>query len=144
MAGQQAVGTGIPVPYSPNLNRLSDCASFYGGRLKILFYHTKDAFRQAMLGFFSRLDEIRRELASLLTLKFHFSHRRPLCDEFNRQRIVKIGGTPPLFSKFLRLHSLVACMVEGDLAKFSALELGCLHTLAPYCRVPLLIGPRLP
>lgn len=59
-------------PYSPNLNRIERLWKFL--RQKIIhpcFYRTKGAFRQAVLGFFSRLDEFGQDLASLLTLRFH-------------------------------------------------------------------------
>jgi hypothetical protein len=59
-------------PYSPNLNLIERLWKFL--RQKIInpcFYHTKGPFRQAMLGFFDRLDEFGHELASLLTLHFH-------------------------------------------------------------------------
>jgi transposase len=55
-------------PYSPNLNRIERRWKFL--RQKIInttFYRTKGQFRQAVLGFFHRLDE----LASLLSLNFH-------------------------------------------------------------------------
>ncbi len=59
-------------PYSPNLNLIERFWKFL--RQKIInatFYRTKGQFRQAVLGFFSRLDEFGPELASLLTLHFH-------------------------------------------------------------------------
>lgn len=59
-------------PYSPNLNLIERLWKFL--RQKIInpcFYRTKGAFRQAVLGFFDRLDEFGHELASLLTLNFH-------------------------------------------------------------------------
>ena len=59
-------------PYSPNLNLIERLWKFL--RQKIVnpcFSRTKGAFRQAVLGFFSRLDEFGHELASLLTLNFH-------------------------------------------------------------------------
>jgi hypothetical protein len=65
----------VPVflpPYSPNLNLMERVRKFL--RQKIInpcFYRTKGAFRQAILGFFDRLDEFGHELASLLTLNFH-------------------------------------------------------------------------
>lgn len=60
-------------PYSPNLNLLERLWKFL--RQKMInpcFYRTKGAFRQAVLGFFDRLDEFGHDLASLLTLNFHF------------------------------------------------------------------------
>jgi transposase len=60
-------------PYSPNLNLMERLWKFL--RQKIInpcFYRTKGAFGQAVLGFFDRLDEFGHELASLLTLNFHF------------------------------------------------------------------------
>ena len=59
-------------PYSPNLNLIERLWKFL--RQKIInpcFYRTKGQFRQAVLGFFNRLDEFGHELASLLTLNFH-------------------------------------------------------------------------
>jgi transposase len=59
-------------PYSPNLNLMERLWKFL--RQKIInapFYRTKGQFRQAVLGFFHRLDEFGHELASLLTLNFH-------------------------------------------------------------------------
>lgn len=59
-------------PYSPNLNLIERLWKFL--RQKIInpcFYRTKGQFRQAVLGFFSRLPEFGQELASLLTLNFH-------------------------------------------------------------------------
>ena len=59
-------------PYSHNLNLIERLWKFL--RQKIInpcFYRTKGAFRQAVLGFFSRLDEFGQDLASLLTLNFH-------------------------------------------------------------------------
>ena len=59
-------------PYSPNLNLIERLWKFL--RQKIInpcFYRTKGAFRQAVLGFFDRLDEFGQDLASLLTLNFH-------------------------------------------------------------------------
>lgn len=59
-------------PYSPNLNLIERLWKFL--RQKIInpcFYRTKGQFRQAVLGFFDRLDEFGHELASLLTLRFH-------------------------------------------------------------------------
>jgi len=59
-------------PYSPNLNLIERLWKFL--RQKIItpcFYRTKGAFRQAVLGFFSRLDEFGQDLASLLALNFH-------------------------------------------------------------------------
>lgn len=58
--------------YSPNLNLIERLWEFL--RQKIInpcFYPTKGAFRQAVPGFFDRLDEFGHELASLLTLNFH-------------------------------------------------------------------------
>ena len=65
----------VPVflpPYSPHLNLMERLWKFV--RQKIInpcFYRTKGQFRHAVLGFFSRLDEVGHELASLLTLNFH-------------------------------------------------------------------------
>ncbi|RZK62432.1 MAG: IS630 family transposase [Hymenobacter sp.] len=62
----------FPPPYSPNLNLIERFWKFL--RQKIItpcFYRTKGQFRQAVLGFFDRLDEFGHELASLLTLNFH-------------------------------------------------------------------------
>ena len=59
-------------PYSPNLNLIERLWKFL--RQKIInpcFYRTKGQFRQAVLGFFSRLEEFGQDLASLLTLNFH-------------------------------------------------------------------------
>lgn len=59
-------------PYSPNLNLIERLWKFL--RQKIInpcFYRTKGAFRQAVLGFFDRLDEFGHDLASLLALNFH-------------------------------------------------------------------------
>lgn len=59
-------------PYAPNLNLIERLWKFL--RQKIInatFYRTKGQFRQAILNFFSRLDEFGHELASLLTLRFH-------------------------------------------------------------------------
>lgn len=59
-------------PYSPNLNLIERLWKFL--RQKIInpcFYRTKGAFRQAVLGFFDRLDEFGHDLTSLLTLNFH-------------------------------------------------------------------------
>lgn len=59
-------------PYSPNLNLLERLWKLL--RQKIInpcFYRTKGQFCQAVLSFFSRLDEFGHELASLLTLNFH-------------------------------------------------------------------------
>lgn len=59
-------------PYSPNLNLIERLWKFL--RQKIInpcFYRTKGAFRQAVLGFFDRLDDFGHDLASLLTLNFH-------------------------------------------------------------------------
>ena len=59
-------------PYSPNLNLIERLWKFL--RQKIInpcFYRTKGEFRQAVLGFFSRLDEFGHDLTSLLTLNFH-------------------------------------------------------------------------
>ncbi len=62
-------------PYSPNLNLIERLWKYL--RQKIInatFYRTKGQFRQAVLSFFSRLDEFGQDLASLLTLKFHLLH----------------------------------------------------------------------
>lgn len=59
-------------PYSPNLNLIERLWKFL--RQKIIhpcFYRTKGQFRQAVLGFFDRLDEFGQDLVSLLTLNFH-------------------------------------------------------------------------
>ena len=59
-------------PYSPNLNLIERLWKFL--RQKIInpcFYRTKGQFRQAVLGFFNRLDEFGHELTSLLALNFH-------------------------------------------------------------------------
>lgn len=59
-------------PYSPNLNLIERLWKFL--RQKIInpcFYRTKGQFRQAVLGFFDRLDEFGQDLAALLTLNFH-------------------------------------------------------------------------
>jgi hypothetical protein len=71
LADKRLVQVFLP-PYSPNLNLIERLWKFL--RQKIIhpcFYRTKGAFRQAVLGFFSRLDEFGQQLASLLTLKFH-------------------------------------------------------------------------
>ena len=65
-------------PYSPNLNLIERLWKFL--RQKIInatFYRTKGQFRQAVLGFFNRLDEFGHELASLLTLNFHLLDSQP-------------------------------------------------------------------
>ena len=65
-------------PYSPNLNLIERLWKFL--RQKIInaaFYRTKGQFRQAVLGFFNRLDEFGQELASLLTLNFHLLDSQP-------------------------------------------------------------------
>ncbi|WP_151086484.1 IS630 family transposase [Hymenobacter baengnokdamensis] len=65
-------------PYSPNLNLIERLWKFL--RQKIInatFYRTKGHFRQAVLGFFSRLNEFGQELASLLTLNFHLLDSQP-------------------------------------------------------------------
>ena len=65
-------------PYSPNLNLIERLWKFL--RQKIInatFYRTKGQFRQAVLGFFNRLDEFGNELASLLTLNFHLLDSQP-------------------------------------------------------------------
>ena len=65
-------------PYSPNLNLIERFWKFL--RQKIInttFYRTKGQFRQAVLGFFNRLDEFGQELASLLTLNFHLLDSQP-------------------------------------------------------------------
>jgi transposase len=65
-------------PYSPNLNLIERLWKFL--RQKIInatFYRTKGLFRQAVLGFFNRLDEFGPELASLLTLNFHLLDAQP-------------------------------------------------------------------
>jgi hypothetical protein len=59
-------------PYWPNLNLMERLGKFL--RQKIInpcFSRTKGQFRQAVLDFFSRLDEFGPQLASLLTRKFH-------------------------------------------------------------------------
>ena len=59
-------------PYSPNLNLIERFWKFL--RQKIIntaFYRTKGQFKEAVLHFFTRLDEYGPELASLLTRKFH-------------------------------------------------------------------------
>ena len=64
--------------YSPNLNLIERLWKFL--RQKIInpcCYRTKGAFRQAVLGFFDRLDEFGHDLASLLTLKFHLFESQP-------------------------------------------------------------------
>lgn len=65
-------------PYSPNLNLIERLWKFL--RQKIInatFYRTKGQFRQAVLGFFHRLDEFGHELAALLTLNFHLLDSQP-------------------------------------------------------------------
>ena len=65
-------------PYSPNLNLMERLWKFL--RQKIInttFYRTKGQFRQAVRGFFHRLDEFGQELASLLTLNFHLLDSQP-------------------------------------------------------------------
>lgn len=65
-------------PYSPNLNLMERLCKFL--RQKIInatFYRTKGSFRQAVLGFFHRLDEFGQELASLLSLNFHLLDSQP-------------------------------------------------------------------
>ena len=65
-------------PYSPNLNLIERLWKFL--RQKIInttFYRTKGQFRQALRGFFHRLDEFGPELASLLTLNFHLLDSQP-------------------------------------------------------------------
>jgi transposase len=59
-------------PYSPKLTLMERLCKFL--RQKLItpcFYRTKGPFRQAVLGFFSRLEEFGQDLASLLTLQFH-------------------------------------------------------------------------
>lgn len=71
LQGKPLVQVFLP-PYSPNLNLIERLWKFL--RQKIInpcFYRTKGQFRQAVLGFFDRLDEFGQELASLLTLNFH-------------------------------------------------------------------------
>jgi transposase len=65
-------------PYSPNLNLIERLWKFL--RQKIInatFYRPKGQFRQAVLGFFHRLDEFGHQLASLLTLNFHLLDSQP-------------------------------------------------------------------
>ncbi len=69
---------GFLPPYSPNLNPIEHRWKFL--RQKIInttFYRTKGQFRQAVLGFFRRLDAFGHELASLLTLNFHLLDSQP-------------------------------------------------------------------
>ncbi len=71
LANKRLIQVFLP-PYSPNLNLIERLWKFL--RQKIInpcFYRTKDAFRQAVLSFFDRLNEFGHDLASLLTLKFH-------------------------------------------------------------------------
>lgn len=59
-------------PYSPNLNLIERLWKYL--RQKIInttFYRTKGQFRQAVLGFFTRLPEFGPDLTSLLTRNFH-------------------------------------------------------------------------
>ena len=77
LADKPVVQVFLP-PYSPNLNLIERFWKFL--RQKIInatFYRTKDQFRLAVLGFFSRLDEFGPELASLLTLNFHLLDSQP-------------------------------------------------------------------
>lgn len=74
LADKRLVQVFLP-PYSPNLHLIERLWKFL--RQKIInpcFYRTKGEFRQAVLAFFSRLEEFGQELASLLTLKFHLFH----------------------------------------------------------------------
>ena len=77
LQGKPLVQVFLP-PYSPNLNLIERLWKFL--RQKIInatFYRTKGQFRQAVLGFFNRLDEFGHELASLLTLNFHLLDSQP-------------------------------------------------------------------
>ncbi|MBT9395237.1 transposase [Hymenobacter sp. NST-14] len=59
-------------PYSPNLNLIERLWKFLRQKLiNPCFYRTKGAFRQVVLGFFDRLDEVGQQLASLFSLNFH-------------------------------------------------------------------------
>ena len=65
-------------PYSPNLNLIERFWKFL--RQKIIntaFYRTKGAFKTAVLDFFTRLNEFRPELTSLLTRNFHILDAQP-------------------------------------------------------------------
>lgn len=65
-------------PYSPNLNLIERFWKYL--RQKIInstFYRTKGQFRTAVLDFFHRLPEFGRDLASLLTRKFHILDAQP-------------------------------------------------------------------
>ena len=71
LANTRLVQVFLP-PYSPNLNLIERFWKFL--RQKIIntaFYRTRGAFKDAVLAFFTRLDEFGPDLASLLTLKFH-------------------------------------------------------------------------
>jgi hypothetical protein len=59
-------------PSSPNLHLLERLRKLLRQkRSNACFYRPRGPFGQAVLGFFSRLDEFGHELASLLTLNFH-------------------------------------------------------------------------
>lgn len=77
LADQPVVQVFLP-PYSPNLNLIERFWKFL--RQKIInaaFYRTKEQFRQAVLGFFNRLEEFGQELASLCALNFHLLDSQP-------------------------------------------------------------------
>lgn len=60
------------LPYSSNLNLIERLWKYLSHKIiNTTFYRTKGQFRTALLDFFDRLPEFGRDLASLLTLKFH-------------------------------------------------------------------------
>jgi transposase len=71
LTGKALVQVFLP-PYSPNLNLIERLWKFLRQKIiNIAFHRTKGLFRQAVLGFFHRLDEFGPELTSLLPLNFH-------------------------------------------------------------------------
>ncbi len=65
-------------PSSPNLNPMERLWKYLCQKIiNAPFYRTKGQFRQAVLGFFSRLDEFGQGLTSLLTLHFHLLDSQP-------------------------------------------------------------------
>ncbi len=58
-------------PYSPNLNLMERLWKYLRQKsINATFYRTKGAFRQAVLGFFTRLPGFGQDLTSLLTRNF--------------------------------------------------------------------------
>jgi transposase len=59
-------------PYSPNMNLIERLWKWLRQKIiNAIFSRTKGQFRQAVLSFFSHLDEFGQELASFLTRNFH-------------------------------------------------------------------------